>query len=92
MKSLDCSHPTIHNLNSLSKTVKECEEEEGEAKPFGQFFTSLKTHFKLQKRAKIKINKKKKNFKNTYWKEGCLFHLWTQNGALQETKVMLAPA
>ena len=55
MKSLDCSHPTIHNLNSLSKTVKECEEEEGEAKPFGQFFTSLKTHFKLQKRAKIKI-------------------------------------
>ena len=91
MKSLDCSHPTIHNLNSLSKTVKECEEEEGEAKPFGQFFTSLKTHFKLQKRAKKKKEKKKK-IKNTYWKEGCLFFLWTQNGAFQGTKVMLAPA
>ena len=73
MKSLDCSHPTIHNLNSLSKTVKECEEEEGEAKPFGQFFTSLKTHFKLQKRAKIKINKKRKILKIHTGRKGAFF-------------------
>ena len=37
MKSLGSergNHPTMHNLNPPSETVKECEEEEGEAKPF----------------------------------------------------------